>query len=207
MIIKKAAFLQSNTRVEKLPKDNLPEYAFIGRSNVGKSSLINMLVRKRSLAKTSSTPGKTITINHFIVNDEWYLVDLPGYGFAQRSKKQREEWRVILSNYIRRRRNLLYTFVLIDCRIEPQKSDLGFIGWLGENKMPFVVVFTKADKVKSAELEKNVEEFKKQLLEEWEEMPPMFITSSENGLGRDEILDFIDIQNKQLEFYHRNSGL
>ena len=137
MIIKDAHFISSNSRVDRLPKDNMPEYAFIGRSNVGKSSLINALVQRRGLAKTSSTPGKTIAINHFVVNNQWYLVDLPGYGYAKRSKKSREEWQVMLANYIRRRRNLMYTFVLIDSRIEPQNSDIGFMEWLGENQMPF----------------------------------------------------------------------
>ena len=152
MIIKKADFLTSNTRISKLPNDKLPEYAFIGRSNVGKSSLINMLTKRRSLAKTSSTPGKTITINHFIINDQWYLVDLPGYGYAKRSKKQREEWEVMLARYIGQRRNLVCTFVLVDSRIEPQNSDLGFMEWLGENQVPFAIVFTKTDKLKASEL-------------------------------------------------------
>ncbi|MBO4328739.1 MAG: YihA family ribosome biogenesis GTP-binding protein [Bacteroidales bacterium] len=207
MIIKDARFISSNNRFEKLPKDNKPEYAFIGRSNVGKSSLINALVQRRGLAKTSSTPGKTIAINHFLVNDQWYLVDLPGYGYAQRSKKSREEWRIMLANYISRRRNLLYTFVLIDSRIEPQNSDLGFMEWLGENGIPFCIVFTKADKLSNAELTTNIEAYKKRLLEDWEELPPLFITSSETKRGREEILDFIDAQNKELENYMKTKGL
>ena len=195
MEIKKAEFLMSNTRIDRLPNDNIPEYAFIGRSNVGKSSLINMLVQRRGLAKTSSVPGKTVAINHFIVNDAWYLVDLPGYGYAQHSKKQRDAWRIMINNYITQRRNLVCTFVLVDSRIEPQNNDLGFLGWLGENQMPFCIVFTKADKVSKAELDKNVEAFKTRLLEDWEELPPIFITSSEKKQGRDEVLDYIEQQN------------
>lgn len=198
MEIKKAEFLMSNTRIDRLPNDNIPEYAFIGRSNVGKSSLINMLVQRRGLAKTSSVPGKTVAINHFIVNDSWYLVDLPGYGYAQHSKKQRDAWRIMINNYITQRRNLVCTFVLIDSRLEPQNNDLGFVEWLGENQMPFCIVFTKADKVSKAELDKNVEAFKARLLEEWEELPPIFITSSEKKQGRDEILDYIEQQNAEV---------
>lgn len=207
MNITDARFVSSNSRFEKLPKDNMPEYAFIGRSNVGKSSLINALVQRRGLAKTSSTPGKTIAINHFIVNNSWYLVDLPGYGYAQRSKKSREEWRVMLANYISRRRNLLYTFVLVDSRIEPQNSDIGFMEWLGENQVPFCVVFTKADKLSKTELEKNIESYKKRLLEDWEELPLVFVTSSESKMGREEILDFIEQQNLELEQYLKTKGL
>ena len=207
MIIKDAHFVSSNNRFDKLPKDNIPEYAFIGRSNVGKSSLINALVQRRGLAKTSSTPGKTIAINHFMVNDSWYLVDLPGYGYAQRSKKAREEWRLMLSNYIRRRRNLICTFVLVDSRIEPQNSDIGFMEWLGENQVPFCIVFTKADKLGKMELEKNVEAYKQRLLQDWEELPKVFVTSSESKLGREEILDYIEQQNKELEIYLKTNGL
>ena len=207
MQINKAEFLMSNTRFEFLPNDNIPEYAFIGRSNVGKSSLINALVQRRGLAKTSSTPGKTIAINHFMVNGSWYLVDLPGYGYAQRSKKAREEWRLMLSNYIRRRRNLICTFVLVDSRIEPQNSDIGFMEWLGENQVPFCIVFTKADKLGKMELEKNVEAYKQRLLQDWEELPKVFVTSSESKLGREEILDYIEQQNKELEIYLKTNGL
>lgn len=207
MIIKDARFLSANTRIDKLPKDNMPEYAFIGRSNVGKSSLINALVQRKGLAKTSSTPGKTIAINHFVVNGQWYLVDLPGYGYAQRSKKAREEWRVMLANYISRRRNLIYTFVLIDSRIEPQNSDIGFMEWLGENRIPFCIVFTKADKLSKAELDRNVEAYKQRLLQDWEELPPLFVTSSETKQGREEVLDFIEKQNLELENYLKTNGL
>ena len=198
MIIRKADFLMSNTAFDRLPNESLPEYAFIGRSNVGKSSLINMLVQRRGLAKTSSVPGKTVAINHFIINDSWYIVDLPGYGYAQHSKKQREQWRVMINNYIMRRRNLVCTFVLIDSRIEPQNNDLGFVEWLGENQVPFCIVFTKADKVSKAELDKNVEAFKTKLLESWEELPPIFITSVETRIGRDEILNYIEQQNAEI---------
>ena len=207
MIIKDAHFVSSNSKIDRLPKDNIPEYAFIGRSNVGKSSLINTLVQRRGLAKTSAAPGKTIAINHFMVNDSWYLVDLPGYGYAQRSKKAREEWRVMLANYIRRRRNLICTFVLVDSRIEPQNSDIGFMEWLGENQVPFCIVFTKVDKISKAELDKNIEIYKSKLLEEWEELPQMFITSSETKQGRDELLDYIEQQNAELEKYLKTNGL
>ena len=207
MIIKDAHFISSNSKIDKLPKDNMPEYAFIGRSNVGKSSLINALVQRNGLAKTSATPGKTIAINHFVVNGQWYLVDLPGYGYAKRSKKSREEWRVMLANYIARRRNLMYTFVLVDSRIEPQNSDIGFMEWLGENQIPFCIVFTKADKLSNNELNTNVEAYKKRLLEDWEELPPVFITSAETKRGREEILDFIEQQNLELENYLKTKGL
>lgn len=207
MIIKDAHFVSSNSKIDKLPKDNMPEYAFIGRSNVGKSSLINALVQRHGLAKTSATPGKTIAINHFIVNNSWYLVDLPGYGYAQRSKKDREDWRVMLANYIKRRRNLICTFILVDSRIEPQNSDVGFMEWLGENQVPFCIVFTKADKLSKAELDRNIEAYKTRLLQDWEELPQVFITSSETKLGREEILDYIEQQNTELEKYLKTNGL
>ena len=207
MLIKSAEYTISSARVEQCPAGELPEFAFIGRSNVGKSSLINMLTGRDHLAKTSATPGKTVLINHFLINGHWYLVDLPGYGYAQRSKKSREEWRVMLANYISRRRNLLYTFVLVDSRIEPQNSDIGFMEWLGENQVPFCIVFTKADKLSKVELEKNVEAYKKRLLEDWEELPPVFVTSSETKMGREEILDFIEKQNMELENYLKTKGL
>lgn len=196
MIIKKAAFLQSNTKIDKLPAANKPEYAFIGRSNVGKSSLINMLTGKKQLAKTSSTPGKTITINHFVINDEWYLVDLPGYGFAQRSKKDRAAWKVMLDDYIKNRKNLISMFVLVDSRIEPQKIDLEFISHLGELQMPFGIIFTKVDKINNVTLEKNLEVYKAKLAEEWEELPPIFITSSEKEVGKDDVLNYIENLNQ-----------
>ena len=198
MIVRTATFLQSNTKIDKLPTANKPEYAFIGRSNVGKSSLINMLTNKRQLAKTSSTPGKTITINHFLINEEWYLVDLPGYGFAQRSKKDREAWKVMLDNYIKGRKNLISMFVLVDSRIEPQKIDLEFISHLGELQMPFGIIFTKVDKIKEGELQRNVQVYKDKLAEEWEELPPIFITSSEKEIGKDDVLNYIEHLNDEM---------
>lgn len=199
MIIRKAAFLQSNTKIDKLPSANKPEYAFIGRSNVGKSSLINMLTNKKQLAKTSSTPGKTITINHFIINDEWYLVDLPGYGFAQRSKKDRESWKVMLDDYIKNRKNLICMFVLVDSRIEPQKIDLEFINHLGELQMPFNIIFTKVDKIKETELQRNLQAYKDRLADEWEEIPQIIVTSSEKEIGKDDVLNLIEGYNQELK--------
>lgn len=196
MIIKSANYLQSSTDIAKLPKSDMPEYAFIGRSNVGKSSLINKLVQRKELAKTSSMPGKTITINHFIINDEWYLVDLPGYGFAKRSKTDREMWKKMLSDYMTKRTNLVNTFVLVDSRIEPQKLDLDFMAFMGENGLPFSIVFTKADKLGKNKLAENIRLYKEELLKEWEELPPIFVTSAETGLGRDEILDAVESWNK-----------
>ena len=199
MIIRTATFLQSNTKTDKLPVANKPEYAFIGRSNVGKSSLINMLTNKRQLAKTSSTPGKTITINHFLINEEWYLVDLPGYGFAQRSKKDRESWKVMLDDYIKNRKNLISMFVLVDSRIEPQKIDLEFISHLGELQMPFGIIFTKVDKINNKTLETNLQVYKDRLSEEWEELPPIFITSSEKEIGKDDVLNYIESLNEEVK--------
>ena len=197
MIIKQAEFIQSNTDWRKCPPPTMPEYAFIGRSNVGKSSLINMLTGNNKLAKVSATPGKTITINHFIINDEWYLVDLPGYGFAKRSQKDREMWKKMLDDYILNRQNLVMTFVLVDSRIEPQKIDLDFISGLGENQVPFAIVFTKTDKLGSGQLAANIETYKKTLLKEWEELPTIIVTSSEKKIGRDEVLDLIEKYNKE----------
>ena len=190
-VIKSARFVISNSDIRKCPQDNKPEYAFIGRSNVGKSSLINMLTRHNKLAMTSSMPGKTLLINHFIVNDEWYLVDLPGYGYAKRSKKQNEQLEHIRSSYILDREQMSNLFVLIDSRHAPQKIDLEFFEWLGENGVPFSIVFTKADKLTKTALASNVEAYKTRLLEEWEELPPIFITSSESAMGRDELLEYI----------------
>ncbi|MBQ3189108.1 MAG: YihA family ribosome biogenesis GTP-binding protein [Bacteroidaceae bacterium] len=192
MDIKSARFIISNTDIAKCPSDGRPEYAFIGRSNVGKSSLINMLTRNSKLAMTSSMPGKTLLINHFLVNNEWYLVDLPGYGYAKRSKSQTEKLEHIISTYVLDREQMTLLFVLVDSRLEPQKIDLEFFEWLGENGVPFAIIFTKADKVKKTQLKKNTDEYKKKLLEQWEELPPIFVTSSENGMGRNELLDYID---------------
>jgi len=192
MIIKTATFICSNTKVSALPTANMPEYAFIGRSNVGKSSLINMLVNQHGLAKTSQRPGKTQLINHFLINEKWYIVDLPGYGYAKVSKSSREKWEKFIRNYITKRESLQCVFVLIDSRIEPQKIDLEFCCWMGEIQIPFALAFTKADKQSTVKTKQNVEAFKKALGGWFEEIPPYFITSAEKGAGRDEILQFID---------------
>ena len=189
--IKSARFVISNTDIKKCPQDGRPEYAFIGRSNVGKSSLINALTRNNKLAMTSSIPGKTLLINHFIVNNEWYLVDLPGYGYAKRSKSQTAALEEIISSYVLDREQMTLLFVLIDSRHEPQKIDLEFFEWLGENGVPFAIVFTKADKLKKTQLASNIKAYKERLLEQWEELPPVFVTSSETSLGREEILQYI----------------
>ncbi|MCP9611441.1 ribosome biogenesis GTP-binding protein YihA/YsxC [Coprobacter tertius] len=198
MEIKDAKFVISNTDVSKCPATGLPEYAFIGRSNVGKSSLINMLTNRKGLAMTSSMPGKTQLINHFIINNEWYLVDLPGYGYAQRGREGRENIRKIIDGYILNRHEMTCLFVLIDCRHEPQKIDLEFMRWLGENGVPFCIVFTKTDKLGSVRVRENIAAYKMRLLEEWEELPPVFATSSEKKVGRDEILDYIEEINKSI---------
>lgn len=192
MIIKTAEFVISNSKADQCPDTQLPEFAFIGRSNVGKSSLINMLAERRSLAMTSSTPGKTMLINHFCINKDWYLVDLPGYGYAKRGKAAMEQLARLISDYILGRRQLTNLFVLIDSRLEPQKIDLEFIEWLGENGVPFSIVFTKADKMKAGALRTNVNKFLNRLMEQWEELPPHFITSSETRTGRTELLDYIE---------------
>lgn len=192
MIIKTAEFVISNSKADQCPDTQLPEFAFIGRSNVGKSSLINMLAERRSLAMTSSTPGKTMLINHFCINKDWYLVDLPGYGYAKRGKAAMEQLARLISDYILGRRQLTNLFVLIDSRLEPQKIDLEFIEWLGENGVPFSIVFTKADKMKTGALRANVDKFLNRLMEQWEELPPHFITSSETRTGRTELLDYIE---------------
>ncbi|MDR2622796.1 MAG: ribosome biogenesis GTP-binding protein YihA/YsxC [Dysgonamonadaceae bacterium] len=198
MNIKKAEFVISNTDPGKCPRDGRPEYAFIGRSNVGKSSLINMLTGKKGLALTSSTPGKTQLINHFLINDEWYLVDLPGYGYAQRGKKGREKIRGIIDAYLEEREELTNLFVLLDCRLEPQKIDLEFIDQLGENGIPFALVFTKTDKISQSKLNESIENYKARLLQTWEELPPVFLSSAKQKKGKDEILDYIENINKQL---------
>ena len=197
MKITEAIFLQSNTDYEKCPKPDKPEYAFIGRSNVGKSSLINALVQKKSLAKTSQTPGKTQLINHFQIDKKWYLVDLPGYGYAKVSKTDREKFEKMIHQYLENRENLIYTFVLVDIRHEPQKLDMEFMNNLGEEGIPFCIVFTKADKLSQTAINKSVAVYQSQMLETWEEMPQFFVTSSVNGSGRDEILATIDKLNKE----------
>ena len=198
MIIKTAEFIISNSDYRLCPEDGRPEYAFIGRSNVGKSSLINMLTGKKGLAKTSSTPGKTMLINHFLINDEWYIVDLPGYGYARRGKESREEIRKIIEDYILERQQMTNLFVLIDSRHEPQMIDLEFMQWLGESGIPFAIVFTKGDKQGPMRLEQNIKVYKNKLLETWEELPPVFVTSSEKKQGRDEVLDYIGKINKMI---------
>ena len=192
MNITKAIYLQSVVDWRKCPTGRFPEYAFIGRSNVGKSSLINMLTRHNGLAKTSSKPGKTQTINHFLINDNWYLVDLPGYGYASISKTMREKWTAMIDHYLTLRPNLQLVFVLIDSRIDPQKNDLEFINRLGENGVPFAIVFTKTDKVSKLKVSQNVAKFKEKMLETWEDLPPFFLSSAEKGDGRDEILNYIE---------------
>ncbi len=191
MKIRSAEFVISNTDVSKCPTDSFPEYAFIGRSNVGKSSLLNMLTQQNKLAKTSGKPGKTQLINHFLINEQWYLVDLPGYGFAKASKSSRKKWKQFIADYLLNRENLMNTFILIDSRHEPQKNDLEFIAWCGEKRLPFSIVFTKTDKLSRNQLQKNVSLYKNELLKSWEELPPIFISSSVLQKGRDEILDYI----------------
>ena len=198
MEIKTAEFTLSAPMVSMCPKDTKPEYAFIGRSNVGKSSLINMLTNHKKLAKTSQTPGKTLLINHFIINKEWYLVDLPGYGFAKRSKKEIDKLDQMIRGYILQREQLVNVFVLVDVRLEPQKIDLEFIEWLGLSSVPFAIVFTKADKLTANKARQSVEAYKNKLLETWEELPPIFLTSAEKREGRDEVLDYIESINKEL---------
>ena len=191
MKIKKAEFVVSNTDHKLCPDDKRAEFAFIGRSNVGKSSLINMLMGNKSLAKTSGTPGKTQLINHFIVNEKWYLVDLPGYGYAKVSKNQRDKWQKLISNYLIQRTALTLVFVLLDSRLEPQKIDLEFMNWCGENQVPFAMVFTKIDKLSSTELNRNLAKYKKEMLKTWEELPPLFTTSATSASGKEPVLNYI----------------
>lgn len=198
MIIKSAEFVISNTDVKKCPDTSLPEYAFIGRSNVGKSSLINMLTDKKGLAMTSQTPGKTLLINHFLVNEDWFLVDLPGYGYARRGKEGREQIKKVIEDYILERLQLICLFVLIDIRHEPQKIDLEFIEWLGENGVPFSIIYTKADKQSKGKNANNKLAFEQKLLEQWEQLPPSFLTSSETKQGREELLNYIEEINQSL---------
>ena len=198
MKISSAEFVMSNSDVAKCPKNKLPEYAFIGRSNVGKSSLINMLTNRKSLAKTSGKPGKTQLINHFIINKNWFLVDLPGYGYARVSKSSKKVFQKFITAYFSKRTQLVSAFVLIDCRHEPQKIDLEFMQWLGENQIPFSIIFTKADKLNKTKLPKSIEAYIKEMLEYWEEMPNYFITSSSSGLGKEEMLNYIQEINQQV---------
>ncbi|MBR2184679.1 MAG: YihA family ribosome biogenesis GTP-binding protein [Prevotella sp.] len=192
MEIKSATFTISSAKISQCPKDTKAEFAFIGRSNVGKSSLINMLTNHKGLAKTSATPGKTLLINHFLINNEWYIVDLPGYGFAKRSKSVQRSIEEMISSYILRREQLVNVFLLIDVRHNPQKIDTEFMTWLGENGIPFSIVFTKADKLSATQLRQNVDNYMKSLLETWEELPPYFVTSSEKKQGREPLLNYIE---------------
>lgn len=199
MEITSAEFVVSNSRADMCPKTHLPEYAFIGRSNVGKSSLINMLTKNPKLAMTSSTPGKTLLINHFLVNKEWYLVDLPGYGYAQRGKKMMEKIQKLIEYYVLEREEMTCLFVLLDSRLEPQKIDLEFMEWLGENGVPFAMIFTKADKQSAGKTRANVEHYLDVMKRQWEELPPYFISSSEKKTGRKEILDYIEEVKRSLK--------
>ncbi len=199
MKIKSADFVISNTDIDKCPKERIPEYAFIGRSNVGKSSLINMLTGRKSLAKTSGKPGKTQLINHFKINDNWFLVDLPGYGYAKVSKKNRSIFAKFIYEYLEKRENLICTFVLVDSRHEPQKIDMLFMEWLGQNQIPFVIVFTKMDKLSSSQLNKNITKYKTEMLKTWEDIPQTFRSSAESGLGKAEILKFIEQTNTSVK--------
>ena len=204
MVIKTAEFVKSSGKWQDCPEPNLPEYAFIGRSNVGKSSLINAMMNHKDLAKTSQTPGKTQLINHFLVNENWYLTDLPGYGYARVSKSLRKDFEKLITNYILNRKNLVNLFVLVDSRHTPQKIDLEFIEWCGENGIPFSIVFTKADKLKPNAAISNVENYQAELLKTWEDLPETYVTSAEKKVGTDEILDFISKTNKFLEENHVN---
>lgn len=199
MVIKDARFIISNTDIDQCPKDGLPEYPFIGRSNVGKSSLINMLVDKKDLAKTSGRPGKTQLINHFLINNEWYLVDLPGYGYAKASKSSRSTWERFIADYLTKRETLINIFVLLDSRLEPQKIDLEFMTWCAEEQLPFSMVFTKIDKLSSSALQKNLAAYKKEMLKYWESLPPLFTTSSESKFGREKLLNYIDQINQAIK--------
>jgi len=199
MIIKSAEFICSNTQISKLPPPTKPEYAFIGRSNVGKSSLINMLTQKKGLAKTSQTPGKTQLINHFYVNETWYIVDLPGYGYARASKSKKADWNKFIQTYLDKRESLQCVMVLIDSRLEPQKIDLEFCSWLGEKGLPFALIFTKADKQSSIKTDQNIAKFRKAILDMFEEAPQHFVTSAETMFGRDEVLAFISKVNQGFE--------
>lgn len=206
MKIKSANFVMSNSDVAKCPKQPIPEYAFIGRSNVGKSSLINMLTNRKSLAKTSGRPGKTQLINHFIINNNWYLVDLPGYGYARVSKSSKKKFQKFITNYFEQRKQLVSAFVLIDIRHNPQPIDLEFMQYLGENGIPFGIIFTKADKLKPNAIERNVEKYCNELLNTWEELPPYFVTSSSKKIGQEEVLNFIENTNNEIEAL-RNSNI
>ena len=201
MNVAHAEFVVSNTEVEQCPKSKIPEYAFIGRSNVGKSSLINMLCNRKKLAKTSSRPGKTQLINHYLINKQWHLVDLPGYGYARVSKTRKKTFQKFITNYFVKRKELIAAFLLVDLRHKPQIIDLEFMNWLGENWIPFSIVFTKADKLKEKEIKKNIYEYFKRLEDDWEEIPKHFITSSEKSIGKDELLSYINHINHSIPYF------
>ena len=192
MLVKSASFVSSAAQISQCPPENKPEFAFIGRSNVGKSSLLNMLVDIKGLAKTSSTPGKTQLINHFIINDQWYMVDLPGYGFAKVSRTSREQWKKRLDEYLLKRKNLHCVFVLVDCRVKPQANDIEMLNWLGEKGVPLAILYTKTDKIKPREVDENYQLMQNELLKYWDELPPVIFTSAEKKQGKDEVLDFIE---------------
>ncbi|MFC2107718.1 ribosome biogenesis GTP-binding protein YihA/YsxC [Bacteroidota bacterium] len=198
MIIKTADFLKSSPGIKDCPEKRLPEYSFIGRSNVGKSSLINLLVGNKRLAKISSTPGKTRLVNYFIINEDWYLVDLPGYGYAKSSKKSREKWGKMIHEYLLKRNTLVYTFILVDSRHKPQEIDMDFINWVGGSELPFVLVFTKCDKLSKTELNKNIKAYHDYLYKYWQELPMMFYTSTKDKRGKEDILEFIEKNNSML---------
>lgn len=200
MEIRSAEFVMSNSNVKGCPKAVIPEYAFIGRSNVGKSSLLNMITGRKKLAKTSSTPGKTRLINHFLLNDQWYIVDLPGYGYAKISKTERAKWKKMVHQYLRKRENLMCVFVLIDARIPPQKMDLEFMEWLGRNEIAFVIVFTKTDKLRKGEIENQKEKLEKEMLMHWESIPEIFMSSGRKSIGKEEILNFIEETNALFDY-------
>lgn len=205
MQVKSSRFIISNTNVEKCPKNDLPEYAFIGRSNVGKSSLINSICNKKTLAKTSSTPGKTILINHYLINESWYLVDLPGYGYARLSKIQKKKIEALTKNYFKKRKQLITAFLLIDIRHKPQNFDLEFMLWLNKNLVSFSIIFTKIDKLKTSLLEKNIFDYKTVMRENnWETIPPIFITSSKKNMGKEKILEYIEFLNSELYKLKKN---
>jgi len=204
MKIKSAEFVMSNSDVAKCPNNRLPEYAFIGRSNVGKSSLINMLTGRKSLAKTSGKPGKTQLINHFIINDNWYLVDLPGYGYAKVSKTSKKKFQKFITDYFEKRLQLVLAFVLVDIRHKPQPIDMEFMAWMGEHQIPFSIIFTKADKLKPKAIERHIIEYKTEMLKQWESMPNYFITSSSKYIGKEELLNYIDETNEEINSLRQN---
>ncbi len=206
MIIREAVFIKSSTSLTMMPDPVMPEYAFVGRSNVGKSSLVNMLTQRNTLAKTSGKPGKTTLINHFLINESWYLVDLPGYGYAKRSKSSREQWSELMYQYLKGRPNLVYTFILVDARHNPQKNDMELMEWMAVNGLPFVIVFTKTDKLGTTNLGFAIDAYKKELLQQWEELPLMYLSSSVTKIGREDILQLIHQENESFGTYSSSTN-